>query len=55
METPIAPRIIYAERLGGGIIITFENGKSTLYPAALMYAMFPQAERLDDLELTDHA
>jgi hypothetical protein len=53
MENPITPRIVSAERLGGGIIITFEDGKSALYPAALMYSMFHQAERLDELEWSD--
>ena len=53
METTIAPRILYAERLRGGVVITFEDGKSALYPAALMYDMLPQAERLDEGESTE--
>lgn len=53
MEIPIAPRILYAERLRGGIIVTFEDGRSALYPAALLHAVFAQAERLDEGELTE--
>jgi hypothetical protein len=39
-------RIIEALRLRGGVVITFENGKCALYTAALLYAMFPNADEL---------
>jgi hypothetical protein len=46
MEDLIVPGIIDAERLGDGVIISFEDGTSALYSTALIYAMLPQAERL---------
>jgi hypothetical protein len=40
------PRIIEALRLRDGVVITFEDGKWALYTAALLYAMFPNADEL---------
>ena len=40
------PRIIEALRMRDGVIITFADGKSALYTAALLYAMFPNADEL---------
>jgi hypothetical protein len=40
------PLIIEASRLRNGVVITFENGKCALYTAALLYAMFPNADEL---------
>ncbi|WP_263385623.1 hypothetical protein [Granulicella arctica] len=46
METPSAPRIVSAERLNGGVIIAFEDGKCAVYSAALLYATFSHAEHV---------
>jgi hypothetical protein len=51
MENQPIPRIINAERLGGDLVIAFEDGKSAIYPAAMLYAIFPQATQLDELTL----
>ena len=40
------PRIIEALRFRGGVVITFEDGKSGHYPAALLYGIFPKADEL---------
>jgi len=40
------PRIIEALRMSNGVIITFADGKCALYKAALLHAMFPNADEL---------
>jgi hypothetical protein len=35
------PRIIEALRTRGGVVVTFEDSKCAVYPAVLLYAMFP--------------
>jgi hypothetical protein len=40
------PRIIEALRLRDGVVITFEDGKCAIYPVALLYGMFPDADEL---------
>ena len=47
------PRIIEALRLRDGVVITFEDGKCVLYAAALLYAMFPDADELNQ-DMSDH-
>jgi hypothetical protein len=46
MEDKAIPRIIEAVRLKNGVLITFEDGKCAVYPAALLYAMFSNADEL---------
>jgi hypothetical protein len=48
MENLPIPRIIYAERLGGDVVIAFEDGKAAIYPRAVLYAIFSQARELRD-------
>jgi hypothetical protein len=50
MEPTAAPRVIYAERLNGGVIITFDDGKCALYSASLLHVTFSQAEEVKDLK-----
>jgi|HubBroStandDraft_2_1064218.scaffolds.fasta_scaffold3350709_1 hypothetical protein len=40
------PRIIYLDRLGDGAVVTFDNGRSAYYSAALLYATLPQARAM---------
>jgi hypothetical protein len=40
------PRIIEALRMSDGVIITFADGRCALYTAALLHAMFPNADEL---------
>jgi hypothetical protein len=50
MKTDPQPRVIYAERLGDGVVITFEDGKTAVYPASLLRSMFSHANELLDEE-----
>jgi hypothetical protein len=54
MKTDPQPRIIYAERLGDGVVITFEDGKTAVYSAALLRSIFTQASELHDDESLQH-
>lgn len=44
------PRIIYAERLGGGVIITFDDGKCAVYSALLLLNTFSQAAEVNEID-----
>lgn len=46
MKTDSQPRIIYAERLGDGVVITFEDGKTAIYSASLLRSFFTKAREL---------
>jgi len=46
MTTESSIRIVEAERLDGGVLITFEDGKCARYSASLLHAMFSQAEEV---------
>ena len=50
MKTDPQPRVIDAERLGGGIIITFEDGKTAIYSASLLDSIFSQAQEISRAE-----
>jgi DUF971 family protein len=45
---PTSPRVIEAERLEDGVIITFDDGKHAIFPASLLRANLPQAEAMSD-------
>jgi len=49
----VPPRVAQADRLEGGIIITFEDGKCAFYPSSLLYASLPQATEIVDSETED--
>jgi hypothetical protein len=53
METLSKARVVAADTLDGSLIITFADGKAALYPADLLFAIFPQANELLDEELCD--
>jgi hypothetical protein len=48
MENKPKIRLRSAERVSGGLIITFDDGKSALYSASLLRDTFLQAEELTD-------
>jgi hypothetical protein len=48
MNTQPTPRVVSVERLKSGLIIDFEDGKSAVYSASLLYSVFSRAERLPD-------
>jgi hypothetical protein len=41
-------RVRSAELFRNGVIVTFDNGKSALFSADLLYASLPQAQDLSD-------
>jgi hypothetical protein len=43
MKTDPQLRIVEAERLRDGVIISFEDRKSAVFSASLLYATLPQA------------
>ena len=53
MEIRPEPRITYVERMSGGVVVTFEDGRCAVYSAALLNATFSQAEDLTDLPNPD--
>lgn len=48
MRTPQEPRILAADRLMKGVIITFDDGQCAVFSASLLHAALPQAELLPD-------
>jgi hypothetical protein len=53
MDTRPTPHILSVERLKRGVIIDFEDGKSAVYSASLLYSVLPRAELLPDEEVRD--
>jgi hypothetical protein len=53
MEPTPVPRVVYAERLNGGVIITFDDGKCAVYSASLLHVILPQAEEVNDIDLDE--
>jgi len=39
-------RVIFSDRIDGGIVVGFEDGKTALYSAALLHATLPQAQMM---------
>jgi hypothetical protein len=50
MENDSARRITEIERAGSGVLISFDDGKSAVYSAALLYAALPQAQAMLEYE-----
>jgi hypothetical protein len=44
METQIELRILSADRMESGLLITFNDGRSAIYSTSFLYAAFGQAE-----------
>jgi hypothetical protein len=55
METQTSPSVQDAERWNGGVIITFDDGKSAVYSPSLLRAVFDQAQKLpiDRLDIAE--
>ena len=47
MEKRPDPRIIKSDRLDNAIVVAFDDGKTALYSAALLYATLSQARLLE--------
>ena len=50
MEIQSTSQIVCVDRMHGGILLEFEDGKCALYPASLLRAVLPQAV---EFEVTD--
>jgi hypothetical protein len=48
MEPFLSPHIIDVERVDGGIIITFDDGKCAVYSASLLRAIFSKADEFNE-------
>ena len=46
MDTRPGPRIVSSDRLHNGVVVSFDDGKTVLYSAALLYATLPQAHEI---------
>jgi hypothetical protein len=47
MEAASECVVVYAERVGGNVIIEFNDGKCALYPASFLHSMLTEATQLD--------
>jgi hypothetical protein len=48
METRSQPRIVSAERLADGVVVTFDDGRCAVYSVSLLYTTLPQAEEVPE-------
>jgi hypothetical protein len=48
MNSSKEPRIVSAERLDGGIIVHFSDGRSAIFSASLLLSMREQAENVPE-------
>jgi hypothetical protein len=42
----LGARLIDATRTGNGVVLTFDDGETAFYPAALLYAALPSAQKI---------
>ena len=47
MEATLDYVVVYAERVGGDVVIEFNDGKSALYSASLLHSMLTQVTEID--------
>ena len=50
METRPAPRIVYVDRLDNRVVIGFDDGKTALYSADLLYSIVVTAQEMVEPE-----
>jgi len=53
MEAVLDYVVIYAERVGGDVIIEFNDGKSALYSASFLHSVMTEAAELDTSDSED--
>jgi hypothetical protein len=46
MDARPEPRIVSCDRMDGGIVVSFDDGKTALYSAVLLHATLPQARAM---------
>jgi len=49
-RTSTEPEIVGSERLDNGIVVTFRDGRTLFYPAALLETIASQAEDHTDID-----
>jgi hypothetical protein len=47
MENALDYVVVYAERVGGNVIIDFNDGKCALYSASFLHSMLTQVTEMD--------
>jgi hypothetical protein len=47
MENALDYVVVYAERVGGNVIIEFNDGKCALYSASFLHSMLTQVTEMD--------
>ena len=47
------PRVVHVDRLNGGIVIAFDDGKTALYPATLLHEILSRTQDVTDLPRDD--
>jgi hypothetical protein len=52
-EDSAEPEIVGSERLDNGIVVTFRDGRSVFYSAALLHLISAQAEDQTDIDRED--
>ena len=50
-SSAIPARVTSADMMGGGVVITFENGKTAVYSAALLTRTFQHAREITGLNI----
>jgi CheY-like chemotaxis protein len=40
------PRVTFSDRIDGGVVVGFDDGKTAFFPAALLHATLPQAQMM---------
>jgi hypothetical protein len=48
MSVEHSPEVTNAERVRGGILMTFTDGKCALFPPDLLYSLLPQAQEMPE-------
>jgi hypothetical protein len=46
LQMKILPRVVQVDRLSGGLLIFFRDGKVAFYSESLLYSVLPQAQEL---------
>jgi hypothetical protein len=53
MEETNSPQIMRAEKIGDGLLIYFDDGKTGFYPTFLLRATLPQAIEVESMDLDE--
>jgi len=42
VQSPPQRRVVSVDRLDGDVLVTFDDGKTAVYPASVLYELLPQ-------------